>query len=379
MNRFSTIQPTGYAFFFFGRAPRRKRAIDAPQARAPFGKPILHQLKRIHARVFATFLIAIIVNVFFPSSGSAATPYGPKEFTQEGYTALVVAYSPELQGMLETIDKMPDAKITEEVTFRGITYRIGEYKGEPIILFETAMSIANAAMSIQMAIDYFPIDEVVYMGIAGAVNPEVQPGDVVIPERWYYHDESVYINPSADNPDEYVLPDYYKNFLSEQPKRRAKDPHTPNYKNFSMIHPDDVLIIKDGMDEPEATAYFSATPRLLEASREAMKDFDAGQFVDGRDLQMHVGGNGVTGSVFVDNREYRKWLREVFAAEVTEMESAAVGQVCIINETDWIIIRAVSDLAGGQEGKNDENLYDVDASRVGAAVLFALMDELIEA
>ena len=131
------------------------------------------------------------------------------------------------------------------------------------------------------------------MGIAGAVNPELHPGDVVIPERWYYHDESVYINPSPENPDEYVLPDYYKNFLSEQPERRAKDLHTPNYKNFGMIHPDDVLIIKDGMDAPEATAYFSATPRLLEASREAMKDFDAGQFVDGRDLQMKVGGNGV--------------------------------------------------------------------------------------
>lgn len=320
--------------------------------------------------------IILSIACAFCTLAQAKTPYGPKEFEQEGYTALVVAYSPELQGMLETIDKMPDAKITEEISFRGITYRIGEYKGKPIILFETAMSIANAAMSIQMAIDYFPIDEVIYMGIAGAVNPELHPGDVVIPERWYYHDESVYINPEPDSPDEYVLPDYYKDFLSKQPARRAKDPNIPNYKNFGMIHPDDVLIIKDGMKRPEATAYFSVTPRLLEASRSAMKDFDAGQFVDGRELQMRVGGNGVTGSVFVDNREYRKWLREVFTAEVTEMESAAVGQVCIINATDWIIIRAVSDLAGGQEGKNDENLYDVDASRVGAAVLFALMDEL---
>ena len=106
-------------------------------------------------------LSASLLSVFIWVNAFAATPYGPKEFNQEGYTALVVAYSPELQGMLETIDKMPDAKITEEVTFRGITYRIGEYKGEPIILFETAMSIANAAMSIQMALDYFPIDEVI--------------------------------------------------------------------------------------------------------------------------------------------------------------------------------------------------------------------------
>jgi adenosylhomocysteine nucleosidase len=94
---------------------------------------------------------------------------------------------------------------------------------------------------------------------------------------------------------------------------------------------------------------------------------------------MRVGGNGVTGSVFVDNREYRKWLREVYQADVTEMESAAVGQVCAINQIDWIVIRAVSDLAGGQEGKNEENIYDLDASRVGAAVLFALLDVLAAA
>ena len=34
-----------------------------------------------------------------------------------------------------------------------------------------------------MALDYFPVDELVYMGIAGAVNPKWQPGDVIVPER----------------------------------------------------------------------------------------------------------------------------------------------------------------------------------------------------
>jgi adenosylhomocysteine nucleosidase len=89
-----------------------------------------------------------------------------------------------------------------------------------------------------------------------------------------------------------------------------------------------------------------------------------------------VGGNGVTGSVFLDNREYRKWTREVFSAEVTEMESAAIGQVCTINEVDWVIIRAISDLAGGQEGLNVESKYDTEVSRIGANVLFSVLDEL---
>ena len=67
----------------------------------------------------------------------------------------------------------------------------------------------------------------------------------------------------------------------------------------------------------------------------------------------------------------------MFKAEVTEMESAAVGQVCEINEVDWVIIRSISNLAGGQEGVNDEHIYDVEASRVAAKLLFALLDELL--
>ena len=98
-----------------------------------------------------------------------------------------------------------------------------------------------------------------------------------------------------------------------------------------------------------------------------------------REAKLHVGGNGVTGSVFLDNREYRKWTREVFNAEVTEMESAAIGQVCTVNDVDWVIIRAISDLAGGQEGVNVEHIYDKEVSRVGANVLFAVMDELAKA
>ena len=54
-------------------------------------------------------------------------------------------------------------------------------------------------MTVQMALDYFPIDKLVMMGIAEAINPKYTPGDIAVPECWYFHDESVYINPKKDN------------------------------------------------------------------------------------------------------------------------------------------------------------------------------------
>ena len=96
----------------------------------------------------------------------------------------------------------------------------------------------------------------------------------------------------------------------------------------------------------------------------------------GKPIQVQVGGNGVTGSVFVDNAEYRTWLREVFKANVAEMESASVAQVCFVNDIDWVIIRSVSDLAGGQKGKNEESVFDAIASGTGTRLMLGLLDEI---
>jgi len=312
------------------------------------------------------------------TSATDQPAYGPASFTQPAFTAITVAYAPEMEGILNRIEQDPNASIHSTTQIKGVTYRLGTYHDEPILVFATGMSIANAAMTMQMALDYFPVKQVVYMGIAGAVNPKWQPGDVIVPARWYYHDESVYTNEDVNSPGEYILPEYYATFLEEQDERRAKDPHTPNYKPFHFIHPDEVLIVKEGMDKPQDTAYFSATPRLLTAAKQAIATMPTQRVLDERDAKLHVGGNGVTGSVFMDNREYRKWTRDVFNAEVTEMESAAIGQVCTINDIDWVIVRAISDLAGGQEGVNVENMYDKEVSRIGANVLFSVLDTLSE-
>jgi adenosylhomocysteine nucleosidase len=333
------------------------------------------RMKRIENAAFI-LLILFFLNGCVIVHKSAKPSFGTQDFTQPSFTVITVAYAPEMDGILNRIEADPNADIHTTTTIKGVTYRLGTYHDEPILVFATGMSIANAAMTMQMALDYFPVKQVVYMGIAGAVNPKWQPGDVIVPERWYYHDESVYTNADPERPGEYILPEYYAVFMSEQEERRAKDPHIPNYKPFYFIHPDEVLIVKDGMDEPKDTAYFSATPKLLDAARNAMANMKTQRVLDERDAKLHVGGNGVTGSVFMDNREYRKWTREVFSAEVTEMESAAVGQVCTVNNVDWVVVRAISDLAGGQEGVNVEHKYDKEVSRIGANVLFSVLDEL---
>ena len=74
------------------------------------------------------------------------------------------------------------------------TYILGKLEGKDVVLFLSGVSMVNAAMTTQGAIDHFRITGVVFSGIAGGVNPSLSPGDVVVADRW-----SEFL--------EYVLPD----------------------------------------------------------------------------------------------------------------------------------------------------------------------------
>lgn len=330
-------------------------------------------IKFVKAKKFVTCLL-LLSNFALPAY---ASDWGPRTFNVErSWTAIVAAYAPEIDAINRAITMEEQAVIEQVVTLRGVKYQIGKYKGEPVVIFTTGISVTNAAMTMQMALDYFPIDKVLMMGIAGAVNPVFNPGDISVPERWYYHDESVYVNPDVEKPGQYTLPDYYAASLDSYRQRREKDAHSPNYENLGFMFPNEVWVIKDGWEKPKKMPYFTATPELVELARNAVEKVGKITMPGGKAISIKIGGNGVTGSVFADNSEYRSWLDRVFKAEITEMESAAVAQVCFVNEVDWLIIRSVSDLAGGQKGKNEENVFDAIASGTGTKLLFGLLDEI---
>lgn len=337
-------------------------------------------LKTINKWTTVLILMCTITIIVSANATQVSNEYGPRDFADvEKWTAIVAAYEPEIEAIDAAFAKMDDAKIEKVLTIKGVKYQLGSYKGEPIVIFTTGISVPNAAMTMQMALDYFPIDSVVMMGIAGAVNPKFEPGDIAIPERWYFHDESVYVNPDPKNDGQFIIPTYHENALARYKEREKLDPHAPKYKNFGFMFPEELSVIKDGWDEPKKVPYFTVSQNLLALTKKAVANTTPINMPSGKAIKVEVGGNGVTGSVFADSAKYRVWMQEVFNAQVTEMESAAVGQVCFINEVDWIIIRSVSDLAGGQEGKNVENVYDAIASGTGTKLLIGLLNEIVAA
>jgi adenosylhomocysteine nucleosidase len=89
-----------------------------------------------------------------------------------------------------------------------------------------------------------------------------------------------------------------------------------------------------------------------------------------------VGGNGVSGQSFVDNAQFRTWAYQTFHARVLDMESAAVAQVAYANGAPFIAFRSLSDLAGGDPGKNQARIFFQLASDNSAAVVRAFIAAL---
>lgn len=273
--------------------------------------------------------------------------------------AILNAYPPEMEAMIKSF-ALEGPGFTNEVV-RGFRFYRGELDGRDVLVVETGMSPVNAAMALQIALLKYPVTHVLFAGVAGGTDPALEVGDVVIPEKWAYHDEAAYFNEDPEKPGSHLVADYFK----------------PKYPNFGMIFPDDVAATRASDPGFVRVPAFPADPALLAAARRAIEKLGPvkGERT-GRTLRIEVGGAGVTGSVFLDNAAYREHVFKTWGARCTDMETAAYAQVCYTNEIPFLAIRALSDLAGGQTGKNviDDNEYtsSVNAVRVLRAVLAEL-------
>jgi len=247
-------------------------------------------------------------------------------------TAVMSAFEPEwtaLQAMLVG---------REDHVSNGVTFLTGTIEGQPVVLFLSGVSMVNAAMTTQMALDRFTIHRIVFSGIAGGVNPQLRIGDVAVPDEWSEYLEAVFARETAGS---YRLPPY-----AEMPSG-----------HFGMIFPQPVEITLSGQKR-EKRRWFAVDGNLLNVARGVagsvvLKDCTSDHRCLLRKPRIIVGGNGVSGPVFVDNTQYRQYVYKTFAASVLDEESAAVAHVAYINKTPFIAFRSLSDLAGGGSGENE--------------------------
>ncbi len=270
-------------------------------------------------------------------------------------TAVMSAFQPEWAALQATLRDRKDYVVD------GTTFATGTIEGKPVVLFLSGISMVNASMRTQQALDRFAVSRIVFSGIAGGIDPELSIGDVVVPAEWSEYLESVFARDAAGG---YVLPSYAEKGLA----------------NYGMIFPQPVEIARDG-GRVEKRTWFPVDPQLLAVARgvadtAVLRDCTLEKKCLTRKPRIVVGGHGVSGQAFVDNKAFREYVRATFDAEVLDMESAAVAHVAFINGTPFIAFRSLSDLAGGGEGANEMGTFIQLAADNSAAVVRAFLKVL---
>ena len=164
---------------------------------------------------------------------------------------------------------------------------------------QTGIGKVNAALTAEILIREYGVDAIIFTGVAGGINPELNIGDIVIAERVVHHDYGQ-ITPATFIPWDTVgfLADSFLVAITAQAAENV---------TFDSI-PQKIR---------KKVTYF---PRVII-------------------------GRVTTGDQFIASEEKREWIEKTFRADCVEMEGASVAQVCMVNEVPFVIIRCLSDLA----------------------------------
>lgn len=185
--------------------------------------------------------------------------------------------------------------VASEFTKAGITYYEGVLHDKQVIYCKSGVGKVNAAVCTQILLDA-GADCVLFTGVAGALNPKLDIGDIVVSESCIQHD------------------------MDCTPLGFAK--------GEIPFHP---------------RSEFVADKHLVELAYAASEKLFPGHSLKGKVL---------SGDQFIASREAVEALHQTLQGACAEMEGASVAQVCDMNGIPYVVIRSMSDKADGSAHVN---------------------------
>lgn len=264
-----------------------------------------------------------VILLLLIAHASVAQLYKPRPVT-----ALLGAFDEEVKLVRQSLEN-PKTQV-----LNGITFMTGRINGHEVVLAETGIGKTNAAMTTAFTLAYFQPERVLFTGIAGGTNPDLQPGDIVIARQTGYHD--------------------YHSITFDQ-------------KTTSQT--------RDAVSKKMNPAYFPADSILLIRALAAANETAFESIPVTHRPPTVVTGTVVTGDEFVNSETRVTQLRADHNADATEMEGAAVAQVCYQQRVPCLVIRSLSDRANGNARQDMLTFYKI-AARNSANLVMKIVGKL---
>lgn len=199
---------------------------------------------------------------------------------------IIVAMQEELEEVLKIMSDI------EEKEIYGISFVDGKIEKEKVVVVKSGVGKVNAARTTQILIDKLDVTKVINVGSAGALNPSLNIGDIVIANKLIQHDFDI----TAFN--------HKKGYITGV---------------GDYIYCDENLInkLKKAANKLGNKAYNIKT------------------------------GTIASGDIFCTEINMKNKIYSKFNADCVEMEGAAIAQVCYLDKIPFIVIRSISDSPNG--------------------------------
>ena len=220
-----------------------------------------------------------------------------------------------------------------DLTVDGYVFRAGVLNGRDVVIGRSGAGKVNAAIVATLMLSHFKPVALLFSGTAGAVDPALRQGDVVVGTTVAQHDAGV---------------------LTAAGMRRG------GLRNAVTGEMDPVLVP-------------ASMPLLMTARRSIQTvTLPSMKTPDGERVPRVLEGVIVTGDVFVTDPVRRDELRSVLGATAVEMEGAAVVQTCRQFAVPCLVVRGITDRADTEASSNYRQFIGV-ASQNAAAVVAAII------
>jgi adenosylhomocysteine nucleosidase len=188
----------------------------------------------------------------------------------------------------------------QEEVIEGIHFYTGILNGQKVVVSRLGIGKVNAAISTTLLLEHFRPKAILFSGIAGAMNPLLHPGDIVVGKQIAYHDYGR------------ISPEGFQLWATKNPYHFNANP-----------------------------IYFNSDTLLIAIAEKASK-LVSFQLINTYAPKIFF-GTIITGDIFLADNEKNKTLRNAMNADAIEMEGAAVAQVCYQQKVPFLIIRSLSD------------------------------------
>lgn len=224
----------------------------------------------------------------------------------------------------------------ETVTVGPLTAYRGTLDGVPVLVAGAGIGKVNTALATTLLIDRLGASALIFSGVAGGLDPELSIGDVVIADHLVQHDAGWI-------------------------EHGRLTPYHPGHIPF--------------FNPVEAFGY-GLTPELRERAEAALTDLalpPVSRAAGGHDRPPRiVFGRVLTGDSYIHCEETRTRLAEEIGGRAVEMEGAAMAQVCAAFGVPWLVVRALSDLAG-RDSRIDFRAFVTDVAAISALIVRRLL------